>query len=285
MREIRLLGPGDEGRLDRFLAERGGQSQLLRANLERGGLEDRGAPHQGNYAAALREGAVTGLAVHLWNGMLLLQEGEAPEALARLALDSSGRALSGLLGPWEAVRRVGRALGLPADSSGLDRPQQLMTLHLSALVVPEPVSQGALLCRRARSSECELLYNWRSAMLAETWARPEDDVLREVARRGIDRWQGGGFNWVLSRGGCLVAYCGVREETDEAVQIGALYTPPDWRNRGYARALVAGVLAAAGERGRARALLFTASPAARRACEAIGFAAAGDVGLVLLEAA
>ncbi len=282
MQETRLLGPGDEARLERFLAERGAESQLLRADLERGGLGD--GPQGSAYVAVLRAGAVTGLAVQFRNGMLLLQ-GEAGEALVRLALDATDRPLAGLLGPWEQVRRVGRALGLPADSDGLDRPQQVMALPLCDLAPPEPLVRGALVCRRARSSECELLYNWRSAMLAEVWQRPEDDVLREVARRGIDRGQGGRLNWVLSRGGCLVAYCGVREESDEAVQIGALYTPPVWRNRGYARALVAGVLAAARERGCARALLFTSDPAARRACEAVGFAAAGDVGLVMLEAA
>jgi len=47
----------------------------------------------------------------------------------------------------------------------------------------------------------------------------------------------------------------------------------------------AGTLAAARERGRTRAHLFTSNEAARRACEAIGFAAAGDVGMVMLEAA
>ena len=160
--------------------------------------------------------------------------------------------MSGLLGPWDQVRSVSRALGLPADSSGLDRPQQLMTLELKNVVRPEPLVRGALICRRSRSSECELLYNWRSAMVAETWGRAEDDAIREAARRSVDRLQRGGENWVLTRAGCLVAYCGVLEETDEAVRIGAVYTPRNWRDRGYARAVVAGtlwlILRAAGQR-------------------------------------
>ncbi len=44
MREIRLLGPGDEEPLERFLTAHPDSGQLLRANLSRGGIEDRGAP-------------------------------------------------------------------------------------------------------------------------------------------------------------------------------------------------------------------------------------------------
>jgi hypothetical protein len=40
--QIRLLGPGDEGRLEAFLAEHADSSLVLRSNLARGGLADRG---------------------------------------------------------------------------------------------------------------------------------------------------------------------------------------------------------------------------------------------------
>ena len=289
MQEIRLLGPGDEARLDRFLAAHRDGAQLLRANLSRGGIEDRGAPYQGAYAASLRRGAITAAAAHYWNGMLLLQAEEAPERimerLARLALEASGRPLAGLLGPWDQVRRVARTLGLPRDSRGLDRPQKLMALDLIDLVVPEPLACGALNCRRARSSELELLYNWRSAFDAETLGRREDHALRAAARQTIDFLQKTGDNWVLSRDGRLLASCTVLGESGETIQIGGVSTPIERRNRGYGRAVVAGALQAARARGRARGLLFTNNPAAERAYRAIGFAAIGEVGLVLPAAA
>jgi len=70
----------------------------------------------------------------------------------------------------------------------------------------------------------------------------------------------------------------------EMVQIGGVWTPAEFRGRGYARALVAGSLAAAREQGVRRAVLFAnpANAAARAAYLAIGFEIVGDYGLVLL---
>jgi len=284
MREIRLLGPGDEEPLERFLTAHPDSGQLLRANLSRGGIEDRGAPYQGTYAACLSRGAVTAVAAHCWNGMLLLQADEAAERVARRALAASGRPLTGLLGPWGQVVWVAWTLDLPQDCSGLDRPQQLMTLDLMDLIMPEPLARGDLVCRRARSSELELLYNWRAGFEAETTGLREDRALRAAARQMIDQQQKSGDNWVLTRGGRLVAGCTVIGETGETIQIGGVITPKDRRNRGYGRAVVAGTLRAARDRGRARAILFTDNPAAERAYRAIGFAASGEVGLVTLGA-
>jgi len=285
MREIRLLGPGDEEPLERFLAAHPDGGQLLRANLNRGGIEYRGAPYQATYAASFNRGAVTSVAAHCWNGMLLLRADEAAERVARRALAASGRPLTGLLGPWGQVVWVAWTLDLPQDCSGLDRPQQLMTLDLMDLILPEPLARGALVCRRARSSELELLYNWRAAFEAETAGLRDDRALRAAARQMIDLQQKTGDNWVLTRGGRLVAGCTVIGETGEAIQIGGVITPKDLRNRGYGRAVVAGTLRAGRDRGRARALLFTNNPAAERAYRAIGFAASGEVGLVTLDAA
>lgn len=282
MHEIRLLGPGDEAPLERFLAALGDGAQLLRANLSRGGIADRGAPYQGTYAASLRRGAVTAVAAHYWNGMLLLQANRDLEHLTRRALEASGRPLGGLLGPWDQVRRVARSLDLPPHSWGLDKPQKLMALDLMDLIVPEPLARGELACRRARNSELELLYNWRAAFAAETSGVPEDHALRMAARQTIDLLQKSGDNWVLTRDGRLLATCTVLGETGETIQIGGVSTPQDRRNRGYGRAVVAGTLEAARARGQTRAILFTDNPAAERAYRAIGFTANGEVGLVML---
>jgi GNAT superfamily N-acetyltransferase len=284
MREIRLLGPGDEEPLERFLAKHRDGGQLLRANLSRGGIEDRGAPYQATYAASFSRRKITSVAAHCWNGMLLLQADEAAEKVARKALSASGRPLTGLLGPWGQVVWVAWTLDLPQDAPGLERPQRRMSLDLEDLRLPEPLARGELVCRRARSSELELLHNWRAAFEAETAGVPEDGALRAAARRTVETLQESGDNWVLTHDGRLVAAGTVIGETDEAVQIGGVITPKALRNRGYGRAVVAGALRAARERGRARALLITNDPAAERAYRAIGFATGGEVGLVRLDA-
>ena len=65
MSRARVLRPGDEAGLERFLARHADVSMFLRSNLRRAGLVDRGAPYQGTYAAAFEGGEMVGAAAHL----------------------------------------------------------------------------------------------------------------------------------------------------------------------------------------------------------------------------
>ncbi|MGL4279266.1 MAG: GNAT family N-acetyltransferase, partial [Albidovulum sp.] len=76
---------------------------------------------------------------------------------------------------------------------------------------------------------------------------------------------------ILERNGIPVATTGFTAELSGVVQIGGVYTLPDLRGRGYARAAVALHLAEGRQKGIRRALLFAANAAAARAYQAIGF--------------
>ena len=70
----------------------------------------------------------------------------------------------------------------------------------------------------------------------------------------------------------------------DAVQVGGVWTPPQLRNRGYARAVVAGALLAVRAAGVRRSVLFTAEAnlPAQRAYAALGFTRIGDWALIFL---
>jgi GNAT superfamily N-acetyltransferase len=285
MAELRLLEPADAEPLDRFLGSQADSALLLRANLRRAGLARGTAPYQGTYAASLRGGEVSAVVAHYGNGLLLMQADNDLVPLADLALRHSGRRLRGLLGPWHQVRRAADWLHLPAAAPGIARPEHLMALDLAGLRLPPPLATGELVCRRARSSELDLLYNWRSAAACETGDRRDNPAQRAATRRRVDELQRERANWLLERRGVLVASCGILGRAGECLQIGEVWTPPAWRNRGFGRAVVAGVLQAARRGGARRATLITADPAAERAYRALGFVAVADYGRVLLEAA
>ena len=78
-----------------------------------------------------------------------------------------------------------------------------------------------------------------------------------------------------------VAMTGFNARLPEIVQVGAVYTPPLLRNKGYARLAVALHLAEARETGTRHAVLFAASDAAARAYQAIGFLPTFAFALVL----
>lgn len=278
---MRLLRPGDEQALERFLKTQSDSSLLMLSNLASAGIEDSGGDYQGSYAAAFSGKDVTSVAVHCWNGCLLLQAPEDGSALAALALSASGRSLKGILGPAAQVARLRREMKLLSQPCGTQDDEDLMGLDLATLRVPEALESIDQRVRLARSSELDLLLNWRVAFAEEALGAKNSPGLRMQAREEIARWQAAKVNLVLEHRGRLVASCCIIADHGTSLQLGAVWTPPALRGRGFARCLVAGALCRARDKGKTRAVLITANPAARRAYQALGFQVLGAYSLVL----
>lgn len=283
--ELKTLSLGDEARLEKFLEPRAADSMFLRSNARMAGLVDRGMPFEGTYVAAIEDGAVTAVAAHFWNGMLVLQTPapEPLEAVARAAVARSGRELKGLTGPWAQVEAARRALGLAERKASLDSREELFSVALADLRIPESLSSGRVECRRLRADELDLAARWRAAFSVEALGRPDGEEMRGAARAEIARLQDLGLQWILVEEGQPVAYSAFNARLPDVVQIGGVWTPPELRGHGYARAVVAGSLLDARREGATRAILFTGveNVAARRAYEALGFRIVGDYGLVI----
>lgn len=281
---VRLLAPGDEDRLAAFFARHPDTTLFLQSNSAAAGLVDRGEPMQGSYAAALdASGAIEAVACHCWNGNLLLDAPVALEEVVRAAVAASGRAVSGILGPDAQARAARRALGLERRATTLDSREDLFALALAALRVPAPLAAGALVCRAPREGELPLLGDWRHDYRLEVIGEHPGARLRARAGEEIALLQRLGRQFVLEHEGRLVAYAAFNAATPSCVQIGGVWTPPELRGRGYARAVVAGALRAARARGVARSVLFTSTHnrAAQAAYRALGYQRVGDYALIL----
>ena len=283
--ELKTLSLGDEANLEKFLAPRATDSMFLRSNARAAGLVDRGNPFEGTYVAAIENGAVTAVAAHFWNGMLILQtpSPETLEPVARAAVARSGRELKGLTGPWAQVEAARRALGLAAREASLDSREELFSLDLADLRVPEALSSGRLECRPPRADELELAARWRVAFSVEALGRADGKEALAAARSDIARLRDLDSQWILLEEGRPVAYSAFNARLPDVVQIGGVWTPPELRGRGHARAVVAGSLLEARRKGAERAILFTGvdNVAASRTYEALGFRVVGDYGLVI----
>jgi len=285
MSAIRLLTTDDKPALQSFLEGHADSSMLLLANLEHVGIDAPDKVYGGTYVGQFDNGHLTGVAAHCWNGNLLLQAPRDPIGVARAAIEASGKRVCGLVGPADQTTSARLGLGLMEASTQIARDETLLALDLGDLKVPSALAEGKVVCRRPRASELELLVNWRADYRREATNESDGPALHSSARREIERIQSERRQWVLSRDGRLVATCAFHTSLGTQVQIGGVWTPPAYRNRGYARAVVAGALLRAREKGAERATLFTDDPAARRAYEAIGFCRVGAFGLVLFDAA
>lgn len=279
--EIRLLVRGDEPQLDAFLSTHRDSSMFLRSNARRGGLEYGGQPYQGVYCAALENGEVRGVGAHYWNGMLLLQAPRRAGDLARACVAASGRTVTGMAGPIAQVPVARAALGLDEAPTKTDGGDWMYGLDLADLTVPAALVRGDVTCRPPRQEERETLCEWRIAYDIELLGATDTPEARRFSAEFLDRQIAESNAWVLLDRGQLVSLSGFNATLPDMVQLGGIYTPPQFRGRGYAKAAVAGALLAARERGASRAVLFTSTASAARSYEGIGFRRTGDYYLVL----
>jgi RimJ/RimL family protein N-acetyltransferase len=279
--ELRLMNSADESLAEQFLANHRDTSMFLRSNIRRAGLDFRPAPFHAIHVGAICDGRVSGIVAHAWNGMVLVQAPEHADDLARECIKLSARPVTGLTGPLEQVKLVRAALGLMSTPAALESAEWLYGLNLSDLIVPDALSQGVILCRPPRKEETATLHDWRFNYDIETVGASATDETRRRAAHSLDVQIADGNAWVAVENDQPVSLSSFNASLPDIVQLGGIYTPPQFRGRGYAKVAVAGSLIAARERRVSRAVLFTDNPSAARSYERVGFKREGDYGLVL----
>ncbi|MCB8983174.1 MAG: GNAT family N-acetyltransferase [Ardenticatenaceae bacterium] len=281
---IQILGPDDEAALEAFLQPRLESSLFLLGNMRVAGLADHGRPYQGTYAAAFVDGVIAGVAALFWNGMLVVQAPEHLEACWRTAVAQAKRPLQGLIGPAAQVQAVKNSLALDAAAIRMDEVEYLYSLKLDDMIVPEMLQMGVWQGRRATSEDLERQTAWRVAYMMEEMNEADTTELWQRAGQSVQHAVNADRLWLLQVDGRVVASSGFNAAIAEAVQVGGVYTPPEWRSRGYGRAVVAASLLDARAEGVTTGILFTGvdNVPAQKAYEALGFRRIGDYRILYL---
>jgi len=285
MVEIRILGDGDQAALEAFLLPRVETSMFLLGNSRRAGLVDRGEDFQGAYAAAFDGKNIVGVVAHLWNGALLTQSPpEHLDALWRAAVKASARLIHGFVGPYDQATAIAKTLNVTSCDLKVDSKETLFRLSLERLIEPEALQAGKVTARLAAPVDEALLADWRADYAVETLGETDTPLLRVEMRNQVRHYTETGQMWVLEADGGPMAMTSFNAAIAEAVQVGGVYTPPELRRRGYARAVVAASLKAARKQGAPTAILFTEEDniPAQKAYISLGFNAIGDYALLLL---
>lgn len=276
----RLLTDADTSTLEAFLFERRATTMFLRGNLaDVGTLEAPGGPQ---YAARFERGGITAVVSHSLHGPVLAA-GDVDEAVVAAVLRRSGRPVRGFVGEWDAAQRAWAVSGMAGQPTSLLSRERLYTLALDRLVTPAPLLAGELAARRAVPSDREQLTAWLVAYEVEALGRPDDAETLAEAERSVDAALERRRQFVLEADGQIVSTARFNAQVGSDVQIGAVWTPREWRRRGYARAVVAGALEIGRAEGATFSVLFTSEDnlPAQRAYLPLGYEHVGHFGLIL----
>jgi uncharacterized protein len=283
MLELRTLKADDEARLEQFLSTHRDTSMFLRSNARQAGLVYTGQRLGATYVAGFSGGELVGVAAHAWNGLILIQAPIEAAAIARACVEASRRPVAGLTGPLAQVHAARTALGLAAAPTSLEEDELLFVLDVGPLRLPTGAASGGVTCRPPLASERDTLRGWRVAYEVECLGRRDSPELRARSAEWIDAQLDEAVIWVAVSEGRPVSLSAFNAALPDIVQLGGVYTPPELRGRGYARAAVAHSVRTGRARGATRAVLFTSNPSAMRTYEAVGFRRSGEYGLVLFE--
>jgi len=278
-----ILSKDHAGTLNRFLMPKAESSLVLLSNAILGGLEFRGEIFQGTYAAYLEDDAITGVAAHYWNGMVFFQAPENPAGLFHAVVSASCRECTGIAGPYEQVQRVLPGILKENRLPAMNSRDILFSLNLDRLAIPDLLQRGDVTCRCPADDEIPAMIDLRIAFMRELTGPDTRASLEDEAGEIVRYQQQTNNHWVLETGRKIVATSAISAGIPELVQIGGVYTRPEYRNRGFGRAVVAGSLLHAGARGIRKAILFTGTdmPAAQKVYTALGFRPVGEYGLVI----
>jgi uncharacterized protein len=275
---IRELKTGDEEALEEFLQNYIDSSVFLLSNLRATSLEYNGNLYEGNYAAVFKDDKIISTAAHYWNGMLIFQAPVRLEELLDHLLKISKRKIKGLIGLFEQADLARRHLQLETSAFQMWEPEGLYKLDLSEINIPGNLQTGEVTVRRIEARDLDVLSKWRLGYNIEVMNNSPSPELENRSRSEVEHTLAENKGWIAEIDSQPVSMTGFNARLPEIVQIGGVYTPPELRGRGYARAAIAQSLLDAREEGAHTSILFTGddNPAAQKAYKSVGFRRIGD---------
>ncbi len=213
-------------------------------------------------------GAVVLVALQTPPWPLALSWCEHPAAIAALAraLGAERHDLPGVVGPVAVAEAFARRWA--ADTGVVAAPRRSQRIYQVTTVRRPAAASGAM--RSAAASDRALLLRWIEAFHRE--------ALGEATPSGIDaeadRWLvADARRLYVWDDGAPASMAGVAGPTPNGIRVGAVYTPPERRRRGYASTLVAAVSQAQLDAGRRFCFLYTdlSNPTSNHIYQAIGY--------------
>lgn len=270
----------DTLRLEAFLKRRMETSMFLRSNLRDFGIGNTEAPYAMRYFLREKGGAIQGVAAVANSGSLMMQASEGLVEICDYMQSVLPRntVYMGILGDSAQAGIMRDAFGLKDAPTTMDDVEPLFSLELQNLITPP--CNGAIL-RKPENQDLLMLNEWGYDYIIETGLREAGDETREWVKDDVASMIEAMKLRLLVHNGKPVAQTGFNAVLPDSVQIGGVYTPPEYRCNGYGRLAVALHLEETRKSGVKQAILFSANEYASRAYRGIGFEQIGHYTLTI----
>lgn len=236
-----------------------------------------GSPEDGALLTAEADNVVVATALWRppWN--VVLSEIDDERALAAVVDALATEELAGVHAPSEHADAF--AAAWCEQTGARPRPGTRQRSYVLDMVVPPRGVPGAL--RLAHARDREQMVDWMLAFEAEAMG-PEAgrQDMRAFVDAMLDSPTRTPYIWEVA--GEPVSMCQATGRTPHGIRIGAVYTPPQHRRRGYASAMTAAVSQEQLDQGRRWCFLFTdlSNPTSNRIYQTIGYRPIRDVQLI-----
>jgi hypothetical protein len=218
------------------------------------------------YLVAVEDETILAVAVRTPPGKLILSRSLNFEALRAIAQDlySHSQPLPGVIAPateaktfadaWQALTGQSYKIGMR------ERIYQLETV--------EPILKASGYLRRANQGD-RILISWCKAFIREAIG---DDAVKDDEDRLVDRHLSEGSLY-LWQDNIPVSMAGFSGTTPNGIRINLVYTPPEYRKKGYATSCVAALSQTLLDAGHKYCFLFTdlANPTSNHIYQTIGY--------------
>lgn len=285
---IRLLKSEDTKALEEYLDPHKAECMFICSNLKAAGIEYKGADFEGEYFGCFDKHDVhleylIGVIVHYWNGNIMMHA-KSSDVLEKLILhlkQNIKRPVAGILGPNMQAEHVIKKLELSGHSFSINSNEGLYKINLEALnKLSMPSNMSVVSAQNVRKGT---LIEWMKSYDIEALGALNDETLEKQVQEHWNLRLQKNDSWVLLLDGTPVALSAFNARLADMVQVGPVWTPPEYRNKGFARLLLAYTLHKEKLNGIKQAILFTDNPAAIKVYLAIGFKKIGHYRLLLLE--
>jgi uncharacterized protein len=227
------------------------------------------------WALVLHDGEVVAAALRTETRLILSREG-APGAMALFAADAASPKIRRILGPPDSVERF-------AAASEQSWSQVMLQCIYECRAVTSPKRVSGVR-RVAQSADREMLAVWGQRLSAEALNQEVTDTTA-LARVSNHIAHGAMHIWDDDRRPVSVA--AAVAPTPHGIRINNVYTPPEYRGRGYAGALVASLTEAMLHSDREFTFLHTdlSNPTSNRLYVRIGYRHVADFRVAQLDGA